>query len=221
MRVVRPRRLSSDSPVRITSRAPGVSIAPTVDSSACCAGCCRYCSTSRIATLPACDGVVRARSTTSKCTSASPLRAATRSPVGASHWPRRLGAALPRGNLWLGPGAIGAIGSSGYVAAARELASLVRVGVLLKVGHWPGVDPALMQDLWAARGQAPQWLEPLARVGEDVRGTGCQLASAILAERVGGGGWLGAVQSARRYLGRLLHRRAMRPGQGRAIIIRA
>ncbi len=104
--------------------------------------------------------------------------------------------------------------------AARQLSALVRVGVLLKVGHWPGVDPALMQDLWAERGQAPVWLEPLARVGEDVRGTGCQLASAILAERVGGGGWLGAAQSARRYLGRLLHRRAMRPGQGRAMIIR-
>lgn len=114
--------------------------------------------------------------------------------------------------------------------AEQAAADLVRSGaagqgpraVLLKSGHFDlnaGGDEKGMRDLLATS-DGVERLAPLERVPADVRGTGCQLASAIACLLAGGLGVAVAVDRARHYLNRLLHERRESIGKGRPIIVR-
>lgn len=92
--------------------------------------------------------------------------------------------------------------------------------VLLKVGHLSTLGESL-RDVWADEDDAT-WLEPLPVLPIDnVRGTGCQLSSAIAAGLASGQPPKDATERARRYLWDLLRRRRRRVGEGRAVITRA
>lgn len=102
------------------------------------------------------------------------------------------------------------------IKAAQVLAQQVRGGVLLKGGHWGDADEAV--DWWAHRGQVTA-LRGYPRIPEDVRGTGCQLASAI-ASNIALGDDLGlAIDNARDYLHWLLVNARQRLGRGRPVIV--
>ncbi len=100
--------------------------------------------------------------------------------------------------------------------AARSLAAHVGA-VLLKVGHLPHSGD--LSDIWAHAGESFD-LAALPAVSHDVRGTGCQLSSAIACRLADGVEPLDAVEGARRYLNALLLRQAVHLGKGRAIIVR-
>lgn len=108
--------------------------------------------------------------------------------------------------------------------AAVELLELGPSAILLKVGHL-SKEGAEMSDLLALRGEGrePQvtWLTPLQRIPEDVRGTGCQLSSALAAALADGDHGGPAAERARRYLNDLLHHRRRTIGRGRPVIVRA
>lgn len=92
--------------------------------------------------------------------------------------------------------------------------------VLLKVGHLSTRGESL-RDVWASDHGA-SWLAPLKTLPVDnVRGTGCQLSSAIAAGLASGLTPKEATERARRYLWDLLRRRGRRVGKGRAVITRA
>jgi hydroxymethylpyrimidine kinase/phosphomethylpyrimidine kinase len=95
-----------------------------------------------------------------------------------------------------------------------------RVGgcVLLKGGHRIRQEDPIV-DVWCDNGGA-RFLETLPSIDEDVRGTGCQLSSAIAAGLAKGDSPEAATHQARRYLNTLLFHRRARIGNGRAIIIR-
>ena len=100
---------------------------------------------------------------------------------------------------------------------ARALYEMTGTAVLLKVGHEQGDSP--LQDIWCdATGE--RRLEPLARIEQDVRGTGCQLSSAIAAGMALGKSKLESVESARTYLNALLRSNTAQIGNGRFIVIR-
>ena len=101
------------------------------------------------------------------------------------------------------------------IAAASEL-STRGPAVLLKTGHLPHADTLV--DVLAVRGEARE-LAPLPAVSEDVRGTGCQLSSAIVCGLASNLPMLEAVEAARRYLNDRLFV-AVRLGKGRAIVVR-
>ncbi|MFU8806131.1 MAG: bifunctional hydroxymethylpyrimidine kinase/phosphomethylpyrimidine kinase, partial [Bradymonadaceae bacterium] len=104
--------------------------------------------------------------------------------------------------------------------AAEDLCRLGCPGVLLKAGHLAGESAAsTISDVWAdARGA--RVLEGLTRIDVDVRGTGCQLSSALSCALVDGLEPLDAAEKARHYLNVLLQSRVHSPGRGRPIIIR-
>ena len=104
------------------------------------------------------------------------------------------------------------------LSAGRELAEICSGDVLLKAGHFSGGGETI-RDVWA-HGEGEAWLSPLERVEEDVRGTGCQLSSALAAELAGGKAGREAAEGARAYLNRLLHRSARHIGKGRPVIVR-
>ncbi|MFB6375198.1 MAG: hydroxymethylpyrimidine/phosphomethylpyrimidine kinase [Bradymonadaceae bacterium] len=104
-------------------------------------------------------------------------------------------------------------------AAARELAEFVGGDVLLKGGHLGAGDGETIRDVWA-RPDGVEWLAPLERIEDDVRGTGCQLSSALAAELAGGAVGRVAAESARVYLNELLHHRAESIGTGRRLVVR-
>lgn len=91
--------------------------------------------------------------------------------------------------------------------------------VLLKGGHLRGDKEAPVVD-WYGDDGGVRALEGLEPVDADVRGTGCQLSSAIAARRARGDDWEEAVDGARRYLNDLLHHRAFRLGRGRPLVVR-
>ena len=110
------------------------------------------------------------------------------------------------------------------MAPAALAAALLAAGpqaILLKVGHWEAAQSrGEFSDLWAdAWGVSA--LEALPGVPEDVRGTGCQLASALAAHMALGQPALKAAQAARRHLNALLHQSRLRLGRGRAQLVRA
>lgn len=91
--------------------------------------------------------------------------------------------------------------------------------VLLTGGHL-NRDAAQQVVDWYGDGDRIEPLEGLEPVDADVRGTGCQLSSAIAAGRATGAGWRGSVDSAREYLHRLLVHNARRLGRGRPLVVR-
>lgn len=64
-------------------------------------------------------------------------------------------------------------------------------------------------------------MNPLERIGDDVRGTGCQLSSAIASQLVLGTLAEEACEKARSYLNDLLVNRRRTIGKGRKVIVRA
>ena len=114
------------------------------------------------------------------------------------------------------------IRSAGQMAeAARALRRLGPEVVLLKGGHLPSeAQEGTIRDVLATAERTAE-LTPLERIEEDVRGTGCQLSSAIAAELADGAGAVQAAEGARRYLNDLLHTKARRIGVGRPIVVRA
>ena len=107
--------------------------------------------------------------------------------------------------------------------AAVELLAYGPSAILLKSGHL-AEEGDEMSDLLALRGDGgePQvtWLTPLERVADDVRGTGCQLSSALAATLADGDDRETAAERARRYLNDLLHNRRRAIGHGRPVIVR-
>lgn len=89
--------------------------------------------------------------------------------------------------------------------------------VVLKVGHMVPMGP--MSDALATATGA-RWTRPLHRVQDDVRGTGCQLSSAIAAGLSRGERIPGAVENARTYLNQILNKQRHTMGKGRKIIVR-
>lgn len=120
--------------------------------------------------------------------------------------------------------------------APADLLSLGSAAVLLKAGHLPEIAaPAgyvghqaseTVSDLFADA-TGIHALAALPRVPQDVRGTGCQLSSALLACMVRArtdtgapGAMIAAVERARSYLNDLLHTHRRNIGHGRPVIVR-
>jgi hydroxymethylpyrimidine/phosphomethylpyrimidine kinase len=97
----------------------------------------------------------------------------------------------------------------------------MRGALLLKAGHLPGGHGDSIQDALAEQG-ASALTVGLPAIGEDVRGTGCQLSSAIAAAQARGHGTVREdVEAARAYLNTHLRAHRARPGAGRPLISRA
>lgn len=128
-----------------------------------------------------------------------------------------------------------------FDAAAQDLLGLGCRAVLLKAGH-PTPQEAARQaeDASATRRIRDVFADPHAMttlrampaIAQDVRGTGCQLSSALLASMVARGldacsgdrsaraGLIDAAEEARAYLNNLLHTRRRNIGAGRPVIVR-
>lgn len=87
--------------------------------------------------------------------------------------------------------------------------------VLLKTGHADGTGE--LRDILVD--DRARWLKPLPRIPDDVRGTGCQLSSAIACRLAAGDDLLTAVETSRTYLSDRLKCR-LRIGKGRAVVVR-
>ena len=101
--------------------------------------------------------------------------------------------------------------------AAHRLREAWGVDVLWKAGHMEREGD--IREVLAVEDGA-KWLVPLSTIEEDVRGTGCQLSSAIDAGLAWGEELEVAVERARAYLIDLLHHRRAHIGVGRAGIAR-
>ncbi len=101
---------------------------------------------------------------------------------------------------------------------ARRLMEAGWRRVMLKGGHLGGGNGRIVD--WYAQDGYVEPLPALQRVDADVRGTGCQLSSAIAAWCATGGGWRDAVANARLYLNDLLVTRAKSIGEGRPLVVR-
>lgn len=130
---------------------------------------------------------------------------------------------------------------SKFRAAAGKLVELGCGAVLLKAGHFTpqesGAAPAgssvprQINDLFADR-FGIETLADLPAIPDDVRGTGCQLSSAISANIVrtkadacsgkkdARPGLIAAIEQSRAYLNHLLHTRRRNIGGGRPVILR-
>lgn len=104
--------------------------------------------------------------------------------------------------------------------AAERLLEMGPKMVLVKGGHLRSHFARGVTDVWADDGGV-EILEPLDAVVDDVRGTGCQLSSA-LAALLEDGDLEGkeAAERARRYLNRLLHESCESIGRGRPVVVR-
>lgn len=122
-----------------------------------------------------------------------------------------------------GPEARGLAGEQMATDVPEELAlAVVDRGwkrVLLTGGHLRDGDTAVRD--WYAEPAGVQALDEMDAVAADVRGTGCQLSSAIAAGRARGRSWLDAIDTARRYLHRRLTDDARHIGGGRPVVVRA
>lgn len=130
---------------------------------------------------------------------------------------------------------------SEFEGTAGPLLELGCGAVLLKAGHLTpqesaaqtpeSADTRRIRDLFADP-RGTQILGDLPAIPDDVRGTGCQLSSAILASLVAAkvpprspnkdarAAYIGAVERARAYLNHLLHTRRRNIGGGRPVIVR-
>lgn len=104
------------------------------------------------------------------------------------------------------------------LAAAEHLIECGAGAVLLKSGHLSrGSDT--IRDVWAdAKG--PRLMNALPAIETDVRGTGCQLSSAVAAGLASGKPAYEAAESAREYLSELLRFKRRRIGRGREVVVR-
>lgn len=102
--------------------------------------------------------------------------------------------------------------------AAVDLIARGCNAVLLKAGHLPR-EAEGMRDVLATA-QSVCTLSALEPIDEDVRGTGCQLSSALTAALAGGLEVDAACEEARSYLNRLLHHNRRHIGRGRAVVVR-
>ena len=103
---------------------------------------------------------------------------------------------------------------------ARALARALGVGVLLKAGHWEQAEgEPVLRDWWSDSAGRTHELEAHPRIEQDVRGTGCQLSSAIACGLAQGHAPLLAIERARAYLAHMLTLRA-RVGRGRMVVAR-
>ena len=102
--------------------------------------------------------------------------------------------------------------------AAEHLVALGARAVLLKAGHLSQRSQAI-RDVWADAGGA-RLMQPLPAIEVDVRGTGCQLSSAVAAGLARGDAPFDAAESARGYLSELLRLRRQRIGHGREVVVR-
>lgn len=100
--------------------------------------------------------------------------------------------------------------------AVVSLARRVRGGVLLKGGHWQGNDAV---DWWSD-GEVTHILRAKPRLHVDVRGTGCQLSSAIACQMTRSEDFIAAIEKARDYLHHLLTDAPVFIGKGKAVIVR-
>ena len=91
--------------------------------------------------------------------------------------------------------------------------------VLLKGGHLGRREDGEVVD-WLGDHSGVRGLPGWQPVKDDVRGTGCQLSSAIAALRAHGYGWEKSIHNARNYVRHLLVDKARRIGRGRPIIVR-
>jgi len=107
-------------------------------------------------------------------------------------------------------------------AAARGRQQLGVANLLLKAGHLPlDTSSKEIADAFASE-EGARSCKPLPRLAVgDVRGTGCQLSSAIATGLADGLAPYEACERARAYLWDLLRRRARSIGRGRAVITRA
>lgn len=111
------------------------------------------------------------------------------------------------------------------VSSLQELEDAARIldergygRLLLKAGHLPAEEDGI-RDLWYDHGAMTR-LEAMPRIEDDVRGTGCQLASALAVCMLLEDDWLVAANRARAYLSNLLLEHRKRVGRGRPIIVR-
>ncbi len=107
-----------------------------------------------------------------------------------------------------------------FEQAGVDLLDLGCAAVLLKAGHLRDRGECGIADVLATPAQLHPLAE-LAAVDADVRGTGCQLSSALAATLAGGEPLVEGVEHARRYLNELLHTRRRDVGRGRPVIVRA
>lgn len=91
--------------------------------------------------------------------------------------------------------------------------------VLLKGGHLDGEVAGEVVDWYGVAGGVEE-LAPLPAVEADVRGTGCQLSTALACARGRSAPWSEAVDQARAYLNEMLAERARSPGRGRPMVVR-
>lgn len=113
-----------------------------------------------------------------------------------------------------------------FHAAASELLGLGCGAALLKAGHLPAQpsEASGIRDRFADP-QGATSLRELPAIPDDVRGTGCQLSSAILASIAAPrpddrAELIAAIERARAYLNNLLHTRRRNIGGGRPVIVR-
>ncbi len=105
--------------------------------------------------------------------------------------------------------------------AAEALCELGPRSVLLKGGHLAAHrDEETIRDVFA-EGDDVAWLAEMERIDEDVRGTGCQLSSALCGELADGEPPREAVERARAYLNRMIREKRRQIGGGRPVVVRA
>lgn len=105
--------------------------------------------------------------------------------------------------------------------AAEALCELGPGSVLLKGGHLSAHrDEETIRDVFAD-GDEAAWLSEMERIDDDVRGTGCQLSSALCAELAGRKSPREAAQEARTYLNRVIRENRHNIGGGRPVVVRA
>jgi hydroxymethylpyrimidine/phosphomethylpyrimidine kinase len=110
-----------------------------------------------------------------------------------------------------------------FEAAALDLLELGCGAVLLKAGHLSdslATGERRIADVLASDGRLRS-LEPLAMIDEDVRGTGCQLSSALVCALAQELPLVDAAEGARRYLNELLHTQSRQIGEGRPVVVRS
>lgn len=120
------------------------------------------------------------------------------------------------------PEAVALLGGQPFERLAQGAQALLELGpqaVLLKAGHWQDAQVEGFADCWADA-QGVRLMPALPGIDEDVRGTGCQLSSALAAGLAGGHTPYEAASRARELLNGWLWRRRLSPGKGRAMIVR-
>lgn len=121
-----------------------------------------------------------------------------------------------------GPEARMMVSNSREMKPVELVEALLEAGwrrVLLTGGHLREENAREVVDYYGDE-KGVKMLAPLPVVDKEVRGTGCQLSSAIAAQMARGADWPEAIEGARQYLNELLTRQAKALGQGAQVVIR-